>query len=381
MVFTKRRDGGVGGENNINTEKYWNSVYSNENMSNRYYSNTVQKVDDLVKSDSRVLDVGCGNSHILRSLRKKNCDRYGIDFSDVWFEELTRLGISCQKAKLPHIPFQDEYFDYVICSEVLEHIDEYEKTIYNMWRVLKKGGTLIISVPDGTVWGKGGEHIHAFTIEKMSNLLRPYIRPIDISLYIDMKFPHMLVYGRKIMKPPELDCGFQGESFPLYRKRGELLICILSSESYTNQRSCMESFKSNLYDLEINGISVNILLDGPRLIELYALSMTPKRKIILQLKNIAKYIVNRFSLRKNFMLIPTNGRELLINSLQQYDCIILSSPIVKKQYGLVSEVVHNIKKSLNVPIVDLEKCRTILQNSPKIESSDQFIKKVRSIIH
>ena len=183
------------------------------------------------------------------------------------------------------------------------------------------------------------------------------------------------------MKPPELDCGFQGESFPLYRKRGELLICILSSESYTNQRSCMESFKSNLYDLEINGISVNILLDGPRLIELYALSMTPKRKIILQLKNIAKYIVNRFSLRKNFMLIPTNGRELLINSLQQYDCIILSSPIVKKQYGLVSEVVHNIKKSLNVPIVDLEKCRTILQNSPKIESSDQFIKKVRSIIH
>lgn len=45
------------------------------------------------------------------------------------------------------LPFADHSFDHVICSEVLEHIDDYQQMLAEMNRVLKPGGTLNVSVP------------------------------------------------------------------------------------------------------------------------------------------------------------------------------------------------------------------------------------------
>lgn len=45
------------------------------------------------------------------------------------------------------LPFEDEAFDIVICSEVMEHIPEDDKAAAEILRVLKKNGTLAVSVP------------------------------------------------------------------------------------------------------------------------------------------------------------------------------------------------------------------------------------------
>jgi SAM-dependent methyltransferase len=45
------------------------------------------------------------------------------------------------------LPFADQAFDLVICSEVLEHIPEEKKAIHEIIRVLKPGELLVVSVP------------------------------------------------------------------------------------------------------------------------------------------------------------------------------------------------------------------------------------------
>jgi len=52
-----------------------------------------------------------------------------------------------QNVDLLDISYDDNYFDYIICNRVLEHIVEDKKAIKEMYRVLKPNGTALISVP------------------------------------------------------------------------------------------------------------------------------------------------------------------------------------------------------------------------------------------
>ena len=45
------------------------------------------------------------------------------------------------------LPFSDNYFDRLICSEVLEHIPDYSGALAEIWRITKPGGRIGISVP------------------------------------------------------------------------------------------------------------------------------------------------------------------------------------------------------------------------------------------
>ena len=46
-----------------------------------------------------------------------------------------------------HLPFEDNTFDKVICSEVLEHIPDFQAVLAEISRVLKTGGVFAVSVP------------------------------------------------------------------------------------------------------------------------------------------------------------------------------------------------------------------------------------------
>lgn len=50
-------------------------------------------------------------------------------------------------ADIRKLKFKNEEFDFVICNHVLEHIDREKDALNELWRVLKKGGVLICSVP------------------------------------------------------------------------------------------------------------------------------------------------------------------------------------------------------------------------------------------
>ncbi|MEA2006617.1 MAG: methyltransferase domain-containing protein [Patescibacteria group bacterium] len=89
----------------------------------------------------KVLDVGAGRL-AYKSLLEKHCEEYkSIDFKAT-SPELDFVG-DVQDMEV----LNDDQFDTVFCSQVLEHIPEPQKAMNEISRILKRGGKAIISVP------------------------------------------------------------------------------------------------------------------------------------------------------------------------------------------------------------------------------------------
>ncbi len=100
----------------------------------------------------RALNVGVGNGALERMAAKKGVDLYSLDPNDRAIESLRKqlgLGEKAQVGYCQAMPFPDEYFDVVVMSEVLEHLDEdvFFATLAEVKRVLRPGGRFIGTVP------------------------------------------------------------------------------------------------------------------------------------------------------------------------------------------------------------------------------------------
>lgn len=101
----------------------------------------------------RILDIGCGEGGLINSLKKKNKKTYfyGVDISS---ENINKCKQSCNPknssfkvGKAEKLDFEDDYFDKIYCTEVLEHVGDIDKSMNEITRVLKKGGILTLTVP------------------------------------------------------------------------------------------------------------------------------------------------------------------------------------------------------------------------------------------
>lgn len=107
-----------------------------------------------------VLDLGCGEGrHVISAYVEADIHSVGVDLSlkDLKitrerFEHFAEpdndaksFGLSSASAL--NLPFADNTFDKVICSEVLEHIPDYRGALREIERVLKPGGLFCASVP------------------------------------------------------------------------------------------------------------------------------------------------------------------------------------------------------------------------------------------
>lgn len=110
-------------------------------------------------ANSKVLDLGCGEGrHIFGALDEyKDIYCVGLDQDIpsldvckeglVFFEELNTGSTIFIQGSVYNLPFEDDAFDLVICSEVLEHLDDYHAAIKEIYRVLKPKGKFLPSVP------------------------------------------------------------------------------------------------------------------------------------------------------------------------------------------------------------------------------------------
>jgi len=95
-----------------------------------------------------VLDIGCRDGHILEILQSNEYrDLSGIDIIPNPLKLLK--GISYYKCDASDMSmfFHDETFSVVILSHVLEHIEEPEKVLNDIYRILKPNGILFIEIP------------------------------------------------------------------------------------------------------------------------------------------------------------------------------------------------------------------------------------------
>lgn len=180
---------------NLNVVNYWNRIYKQEDQSgeinqkfyHRNYSNVFKKIIELVPDGSYVLDVGCGSGILCRTLKikKHQTKIVGLDFSDYIIERNKRLDKGLGIRYIQHdirklLPFSKK-FDTIIMTEMIEHLKNPEKVIFNLLRHLKLGGIFILSCPhdnDVEHWMKKyhvvGEHLRIWTHDDIFHLLANY---------------------------------------------------------------------------------------------------------------------------------------------------------------------------------------------------------------
>ncbi|MBT1072569.1 class I SAM-dependent methyltransferase [Pelotalea chapellei] len=97
-----------------------------------------------------ILDAGCGEGLTLEKLVKLNpaARVIGVDTEPENLEICRRHGLPVQEGSLYDLPFADASFDTVLFSEVIEHLDDPERALAEIFRVLRPGGRVIIIFPN-----------------------------------------------------------------------------------------------------------------------------------------------------------------------------------------------------------------------------------------
>ena len=109
-------------------------------------------IANIVKKNSRVLDIGCADGTLLKVLKsKKNISGQGIEIDHIKVENCLRKGLSVVEgdANFEIINFPNHSFDYVILSQTLQTVSK-PKWVLN--EILRIGKNAIISFPNFGHW-------------------------------------------------------------------------------------------------------------------------------------------------------------------------------------------------------------------------------------
>jgi ubiquinone/menaquinone biosynthesis C-methylase UbiE len=111
----------------------------------------VEMLTKEIKPGDIVLELGCGTGYFTREIIKTGATIIAIDISPdlltIARKENDSPNVSFREENAYQMSFQNEYFDYIIGSSVLHHLDV-EKAVSEMFRVLKPGGHIAFTEPN-----------------------------------------------------------------------------------------------------------------------------------------------------------------------------------------------------------------------------------------
>lgn len=106
---------------------------------------------DFNLAKSRFLDIGCGSGDAVKELLDFGIDAYGVDIGFKAGKNLDSL-VSNGRLQLIElekyrVPFEDNYFDVVYADQVVEHVQDINTFIDEVFRVLKPDGFFVAYFP------------------------------------------------------------------------------------------------------------------------------------------------------------------------------------------------------------------------------------------
>lgn len=182
----------------------------------------------------RALDVGCGGGFSCEFLANKGVEVFGIDQSLKCIMKAQEhantsgLQIDYKCCLAEALPYQDSYFDVVVCVDVLEHVNNVSKVIQEIHRVLKPQGMFFFDTINRTFKSK------LVMIWLLENILR--------------QIPCGIHDWEKFIKPEEL--------FYLLEKQGFNNIEIAGFDPFG--KTLLEHIDAYLYYKKFGGFQVKI---------------------------------------------------------------------------------------------------------------------------
>jgi ubiquinone/menaquinone biosynthesis C-methylase UbiE len=131
-------------------QQYWVETFVSDKNKVLEYWNKFRRFDMIKETcsfnqNTKVLDVGCGISTILHFV---DGYRFGLDSLAEVYKTLYYYpeDLNIITAVAEDIPFKDNYFDVVFCSNAFDHFDDIHKASDEIYRVLKSGGVFVLII-------------------------------------------------------------------------------------------------------------------------------------------------------------------------------------------------------------------------------------------
>lgn len=175
------------GRQNINTSDYWDKIWKNEGSETwRIYPETNKRILEIIGSNKEVLEVGCGVGILLKQIRNNKNKATGIDISSFAVSLLEKEGMRGIQSVLPNIPLEDNSFDIVVGTEILEHMDDDKELLMQCNRVCKNGGKIIFVVPDNCLGPDAEqEHMRKYTFDEFKEVLSSISKDVSVQRFTD----------------------------------------------------------------------------------------------------------------------------------------------------------------------------------------------------
>ncbi len=112
---------------------------------------TVDYIIKNIPEGAAILDLGCGAGPVISRLRKYGYKLIGIDYSHDMLQhanqelESKNSEIPLIQAECERVPIIDEVFECIVCLGVISYAESIDKTLQEIYRLLKPGGQVIVS--------------------------------------------------------------------------------------------------------------------------------------------------------------------------------------------------------------------------------------------
>lgn len=101
-----------------------------------------------VEPGKKALDIGCGNAVSLLEMQGNGVDAYGIEEDRNLEKPAKELGLKVEIGNIYDSKYEDNFFDYITLSQVLEHIPDPQRILVAAKAKLKNDGVLIAAFPN-----------------------------------------------------------------------------------------------------------------------------------------------------------------------------------------------------------------------------------------
>ncbi|EKQ52025.1 MAG: methylase involved in ubiquinone/menaquinone biosynthesis [Methanobacterium sp. Maddingley MBC34] len=137
-------------------DEYWEMDNDNgvmeakiKQIAHRFINKISYKMTIPPKKGGKILDIGCGDGKGLLKLKEEGWETYGVEISDLAAKYVReKYGLNVFTGIVEDAGFEDEFFDAIILSHVIEHLSDPKTTLTEVNRILKNDGMFTISLPN-----------------------------------------------------------------------------------------------------------------------------------------------------------------------------------------------------------------------------------------
>ena len=129
-----------------------------------------------ITSSPRILDAGCGTGRNIIEFRSLG-EPEGVDFSPEAVEFCHLRGLTqVVEAPVEKLPYENERFDLILATDVIEHLDDDHRALTELRRVAAPGSHLLITVPAYQwLWSSFDDSLHhrrRYTVSRLARQAR-----------------------------------------------------------------------------------------------------------------------------------------------------------------------------------------------------------------